>query len=147
MCSGSKSKLSSSDYNMEGKVQKGIHNSSILLELSASDDFDAFKREVDEKGLDVNEEGFWYGRRIGSKKMESEKRTHLMIASLFGSTKVLKYIILTGKVDVNRVCGSDMVTAFIVLVVLNFHLRLSSSCLMLEQMLIVLMLMETNRLI
>ncbi|KAK2377202.1 zinc finger CCCH domain-containing protein [Trifolium repens] len=111
MCSGSKSKLSSSDYNMEGKLQKGIHNSSILLELSASDDFDAFKREVDEKGLDVNEEGFWYGRRIGSKKMESEKRTPLMIASLFGSTKVLKYIVLTGKVDVNRVCGSDMVTA------------------------------------
>ncbi|PNY10601.1 zinc finger CCCH domain-containing protein 29-like [Trifolium pratense] len=96
---------------MEDKLQKGIHNSSILLELSASDDFDAFKREVDEKGLDVNEEGFWYGRRIGSKKMESEKRTPLMIASLFGSTKVLKYIVLTGKVDVNRVCGSDMVTA------------------------------------
>ncbi|CAJ2653412.1 unnamed protein product [Trifolium pratense] len=111
MCSGSKSKLSSSDYNMEDKLQKGIHNSSILLELSASDDFDAFKREVDEKGLDVNEEGFWYGRRIGSKKMESEKRTPLTIASLFGSTKVLKYIVLTGKVDVNRVCGSDMVTA------------------------------------
>lgn len=111
MCSGSKSKLSSSDYGMENKLQKGIHNSSILLELSASDDFEAFKREVDEKGLDVNEEGFWYGRRIGSKKMGSEKRTPLMIASLFGSTEVLKYIILTGKVDVNRVCGSDMATA------------------------------------
>lgn len=111
MCSGSKSKLSSSDCAMEDKLQKGIHNSSILLELSASDDFDAFKREVDEKDLDVNEEGFWYGRRIGSKKMESEKRTPLMIASMFGSTRVVEYIVSAGKVDVNGVCGSDMATA------------------------------------
>ncbi|KAL5081450.1 hypothetical protein RYX36_009871 [Vicia faba] len=109
--SGSKSKISSSDYAMESKLEKGILNSSILLELAASDDFDAFVREVEEKGLDVNEEGLWYGRRIGLKEMGAEKRTPLMIASLFGSIKVVKYIVLTGKVDVNGVCGSDMVTA------------------------------------
>ncbi|MQL41490.1 ankyrin repeat domain-containing protein, partial [Escherichia coli] len=81
------------------------------LELSASDDFEAFKREVEEKGLDVNEAGFWYGRRIGSKKMGYEKRTPLMIASLFGSTRVVKYIIETGRVDVNLPHGSDRATA------------------------------------
>lgn len=111
MCSGSKSKVSSSDYTMESKLEKGIQNSSVLLELSACDDFDAFVREVEEKGLDLNEEGFWYGRRIGLKEMGAEKRTPLMIASLFGSIKVVKYIVMTGKVDVNGVCGSDMVTA------------------------------------
>lgn len=115
MCFGSKSKLSNSNYNMESKLGKdnydGLQNSSILFELSASDDFDAFKREVDEKGLDVNEVGFWYGRGFRSKKMGFEKRTPLMIASLFGSTKVVKYIIETLKVDVNGACGSDMATA------------------------------------
>ncbi|XP_027329405.1 zinc finger CCCH domain-containing protein 29-like isoform X2 [Abrus precatorius] len=115
MCSGSKSKLSFSNPVMENNYQKqnqdGLYNFSILLELSASDDFEAFKREVNEKGLDVNEAGFWYGRRIGSKKMGSETRTPLMIASLFGSTKVLKHILEGGSVDVNRVCGSDRATA------------------------------------
>ncbi|KAK7320594.1 hypothetical protein VNO77_30215 [Canavalia gladiata] len=43
--------------------------------------------------------------------MGSETRTPLMIASLFGSTKVLKYILEIGSVDVNRVCGSDRATA------------------------------------
>ncbi|KAE9596201.1 hypothetical protein Lal_00048754 [Lupinus albus] len=105
MCSGSKSKLSTSNQVMESEFQK------ILLELSAFDDVEAFKREVEEKGLDVNEAVFWYGRRIGSKKMGYEKRTPLMIASLFGSTKVAKYIIEIGMVDVNKACGSDGATA------------------------------------
>ncbi|KAL9316245.1 hypothetical protein ACSQ67_017246 [Phaseolus vulgaris] len=115
MCSDSKSKLSSPRLVMENNVQKqnldGFCNFSALLELSACDDFEGFKREVDEKGLDVNEAGFWYGRRIGSKKMGSETRTPLMIASLFGSTRVLKYILEAGTVDVNRACGSDRATA------------------------------------
>lgn len=115
MCSGSTSKLSTSNQVMESEFQKqnqdGLYNFAILLELSASDDFEAFKREVEEKGLDVNEAGFWYGRRIGSKKMGYEKRTPLMIASLFGSTRVVKYIIETGRVDVNCACGSDKATA------------------------------------
>lgn len=34
-----------------------------------------------------------------------------MIASLFGSTRVLKYILEAGTVDVNRACGSDRATA------------------------------------
>ncbi|WVY89869.1 hypothetical protein V8G54_035383 [Vigna mungo] len=115
MCSDSKSKLSSPSLVMENNLQKQnldcFRNFSALLELSACDDFEAFKREVDEKGLDVSEAGFWYGRRIGSKKMGSEKRTPLMIASLFGSIKVLKYILEAETVDVNRACGSDRATA------------------------------------
>ncbi|KAF5453683.1 hypothetical protein F2P56_028569 [Juglans regia] len=115
MCSGSNSRLSSSSFGMEGEFQKQndgfFCDCSVLLELSAMDDLEAFRSEVEEKGLDVNEASFWYGRRIGSKKMAFEKRTPLMIAAMFGSVKVLKYMIETGKVDVNRVCGSDRVTA------------------------------------
>lgn len=101
---------------MEGELHKlkdgALYmKSSILLELSASDDISAFKREIEEKGFDVDEPSFWYGRRIGSKKMGFEERTPIMIAALFGSVAVLKYVIETGKVDVNRACGSDGFTA------------------------------------
>nr|UIG83464.1 CCCH-tandem zinc finger protein 1 [Citrus trifoliata] len=101
---------------MEGELPKlkdgTLYNkSSILLELSASDDISAFKREIEEKGFDVDEPSFWYGRRIGSKKMGFEERTPIMIAAMFGSVAVLKYVIETGKVDVKRACGSDGFTA------------------------------------
>ncbi|XP_022995184.1 zinc finger CCCH domain-containing protein 29-like [Cucurbita maxima] len=116
MCSGSKNKVASSNSAMDAKFQKlndgsFFSASSILLELSASGDVEGFKREVEENGLDVDEPSCWYGRGIGSKKMAFEKRTPLMIAAMFGSSKVVKHLIGTGKVDVNRACGSDMVTA------------------------------------
>ncbi|KAB1217623.1 Zinc finger CCCH domain-containing protein 29 [Morella rubra] len=115
MCSGSKSRLSSTSFVMEGEFQKQndgfFCECSVLLELSAMDDLEAFRSEVEVNGLDANKASFWYCRRIGSKKMAFEERTPLMIASMFGSAKVLKYIIESGKVDVNRVCGSDRVTA------------------------------------
>lgn len=115
MCSGSKSKLIPSKVTMENGFQK--HNDgflskySLLLEFSASDDLEAFRATVEEGGLDVDEASFWYGRRIGSRKMGFEERTPLMIAAMYGSTKVLKYAIESRKVDVNRSCGSDKVTA------------------------------------
>ncbi|KAK4792609.1 hypothetical protein SAY86_023044 [Trapa natans] len=84
---------------------------SLLLELAASDDLAGFKTEVEENGCDIDAAGLWYARRIGSKKMGLEERTPLMIASMFGSTRVLKYLLGTGKVDVNRTCGSNKVTA------------------------------------
>ncbi|CAL5203052.1 unnamed protein product [Lathyrus oleraceus] len=84
---------------------------SILLELSATDDIEAFKTEVEQKGCDVNEAGFWYSRKIGSKNMCYEKRTPFMVASLFGSTRVVKYIIQTNMVDVNTPTGCENVTA------------------------------------
>ncbi|KAK3422634.1 hypothetical protein EUGRSUZ_G03067 [Eucalyptus grandis] len=86
-------------------------NCSILLELSASDDLPAFERKAKEKGCNIDGASFWYGRRIGSRKMGLEERTPLMVASLFGSSRVVKYILESGKVDVNRACGSDKVTA------------------------------------
>ncbi|KAJ7963963.1 Zinc finger CCCH domain-containing protein [Quillaja saponaria] len=115
MCGSSNSKLCPSNQIMESEFQKqngdDFSKFSILLELSASDDLDAFRSEVEEKGFNVNQASFWYGRRIGSKKMAFEERTPLMIASMFGSINILKHIVETGKVDVNRAFGSDRVTA------------------------------------
>ncbi|KAF5727328.1 Zinc finger family protein [Tripterygium wilfordii] len=114
MCSGSKRKVALAGLEMEYGSQKldgSFNNFSPLLELSASDDLIGFKRAVEEEGRDVNETGFWYGRRIGSKSMGFEERTPLMIAALFGSKDVLSYVIGTGCVDVNKACGSDGVTA------------------------------------
>ncbi|XVF24147.1 hypothetical protein REPUB_Repub13aG0102100 [Reevesia pubescens] len=115
MCSGSESELVPSSFIMEGELQDrkagALCKCSILLELAASDDLVAFKSEVEEKGLDLGESSFWYGRRIGSRKMGFEERTPLIIAAMFGSVDVAKYIIGSGKIDVNRACGSDGVTA------------------------------------
>lgn len=116
MCNGSsKGKLFPSSMGMEGEFHnkdgEAPRKCSALLELAASDDLSSFKSEVEEKGCDVDEASFWYGRRIGSKKMGFEERTPLMISALFGSTKVLKYIIETARADVNRSCGSDKVAA------------------------------------
>lgn len=115
MCTGSRSDLPPSNLIMEDKSysQKDslFYKCSVLLELSASDDLAGFKTEVEQKSLDIDEASYWYGRRNGLKKMGFEERTPLMIAALFGSVHVLKYIIETGKVKVNRACGSDRVTA------------------------------------
>ncbi|KAJ6718060.1 ZINC FINGER CCCH DOMAIN-CONTAINING PROTEIN 29 [Salix purpurea] len=115
MCTGSRSDPPPSNLIMEDKSysQKDslFYKCSVLLELSASDDLAGFKTEVEQKGLDIDEASYWYGRRNGLKKMGFEERTPLMIAALFGSIHVLKYIIETGKVKVNRSCGSDRVTA------------------------------------
>ena len=115
MCKGSKGDSFSSNPIMEdksySKKDNFLHECSVLLELSASDDLAGFKIEVEQKGLDIDGANYWYGKRIGSKKMGFEERTPLMIAAMFGSTHVLKYIIETGKLNVNRVCGSDKVTA------------------------------------
>ncbi|KAL5073887.1 hypothetical protein RYX36_012871 [Vicia faba] len=83
----------------------------LCVELSATNDIEAFKTEVEQKGYDLNEAGFWYCRKIVSKKMCYEKRTPLMVASLFGSTRVVKYIIDTNMVDVNTQTGRENVTA------------------------------------
>ncbi|KAM7496439.1 hypothetical protein LguiA_020853 [Lonicera macranthoides] len=108
MCTGSKRELSpSGSIIMEDIEQK----SSVLLELSASDDLIGFKTVVGEEGLAIDESGYWYGRKIGSKKMGFEERTPLMIASMFGSKQVLNYILQEGCVDVNKACGSDGATA------------------------------------
>lgn len=116
MCSDSKSKHSPSDLEMEAGFHVGkrvsLHkNCSKLLEFAATDDLAAFVDEVEQRGCDVDEVSFWYGRSFGSRKMGYEERTPIMIAALYGNTEVLKYIIATGCVDVNRACGSDGATA------------------------------------
>ncbi|KAG8380812.1 hypothetical protein BUALT_Bualt06G0055400 [Buddleja alternifolia] len=115
MCSDSKSKLYPSNLDMKAGLQDDksvvLHKyCSKLLELAAVDDLAGFAFEVEERGCDVDEASFWYGRSFHSKKMGFEERTPIMIASLYGSTEVLKYILLTDKVDVNRACGSDGAT-------------------------------------
>ncbi|GMH15405.1 hypothetical protein Nepgr_017246 [Nepenthes gracilis] len=103
--------IEAQEENRDAGVYVSDPNSSLLLELAALDDLDAFKLAVEQKGLEIEQLGLWYGRRIGSKKMGYEKRTPLVVAALFGSVKVLSYILESGKADVNRTTGSDKVSA------------------------------------
>nr|GEY11308.1 zinc finger CCCH domain-containing protein 29-like [Tanacetum cinerariifolium] len=83
-----------------------------VLELAAVDDVSRFISEVEKKPIAINEVGFWYGRSNSSKlKMGFYERTPLMIASIYGSIHVIKYIISSNKTDVNKSSGSDGVTA------------------------------------
>ncbi|XP_047941859.1 LOW QUALITY PROTEIN: zinc finger CCCH domain-containing protein 29-like [Salvia hispanica] len=109
MCSDLKNKHGSSDLEMEAVGR--LNNCSKLLEFAATDDLDGFVHEVEQRGRDVDEVSLWYGRSFGSKKMGYEERTPIMIAALYGNTEVLRYIIATGIVDVNRACGLDGATA------------------------------------
>ncbi|XWS74013.1 hypothetical protein CRYUN_Cryun02cG0179000 [Craigia yunnanensis] len=114
MCSGPKRKPTQTGFMMEGESHKedGLPQKfSVLLELSASNDLIGFKSAIEEEGHDIDEPSLWYGRRFGSKKMGFEERTPLLIASMFGSKDVVNYIIESGRVDVNRACGSDGASA------------------------------------
>ncbi|KAK6235054.1 hypothetical protein SCA6_010391 [Theobroma cacao] len=114
MCSGSKRKPTQTGFVMEGESHKEDmlpQKFSVLLEFSASNDLIGFKSAIEEEGHDIDEPSLWYGRRIGLKKMGFEERTPLLIASMFGSKDVVNYIIGSGRVDVNRACGSDGATA------------------------------------
>ncbi|XP_031485800.1 zinc finger CCCH domain-containing protein 66-like [Nymphaea colorata] len=94
-------------------VSKVTTACSALLELSASDDLIGFKQAVEEDGSAIDEASFWYGGS-SDRKMGFVQRTPLMIAALFGSTDVLKYIISTYStcgIDVNRASVSDGATA------------------------------------
>ncbi|GMI74336.1 tandem zinc finger protein 9 [Hibiscus trionum] len=99
---------------MEGQSlkQNGLPQQlSDLLELSASNDLTGFKFAIEEQGLDIDAPSLWYGRRIGSKKMGFKERTPLLIASIFGCKDVVNYIVKSGRVDVNKACGSDGASA------------------------------------
>ncbi|CDP19841.1 unnamed protein product [Coffea canephora] len=92
MCNGSKRKDCAVDLAMGDFVS----SSSELLEFSASDDLSAFMVAVEREGHGIDELAVWYGRRIGSKEMGLEERTPLMIASMFGSKRVVNYILEKG---------------------------------------------------
>ncbi|XP_068636693.1 zinc finger CCCH domain-containing protein 66-like [Aristolochia californica] len=97
--------------DVEFKKRKSFEQCSVLLELSASNDLVAFKKVVEEDGVSAHEPAYWYGRLIGSRKMFFQQRTPLMIAALYGSTDVLKFILSMDGVDVNKTCGSDGASA------------------------------------
>ncbi|KAI4385650.1 hypothetical protein MLD38_003646 [Melastoma candidum] len=126
MCTGSKGKPFPSDFFVMGgdcRQEASACRCSSLLELAASGDLLSFRKEVEETGCDIDGVGLWYGRRIGgSKKMGFQERTPLMMAALFGSTDVVRYILNSGKSDVNRACGSDGTTA------LHFAVASGSAC-------------------
>ncbi|KAJ0790564.1 putative ankyrin repeat-containing domain-containing protein [Helianthus annuus] len=83
-----------------------------LLELAAADDVTGFVHMVEDNSVCIDEVSFWYGRRIRDlRKMGLEERTPLMIASTYGSIRVLKYIIEAKRVDVNKFSDSDGATA------------------------------------
>ncbi|KAH8506524.1 hypothetical protein H0E87_013361 [Populus deltoides] len=82
-----------------------------LLELAANNDVEGFKQSIERDLSCVDEFGFWYGRKKGSKQMVNEHRTPLMVAATYGSIDVIKVILSLSYVDVNRSCGADKSTA------------------------------------
>lgn len=82
-----------------------------LLELAADNDVEGFKQCIESKSNGIDEIGLWYGRQLGARAMVLEYRTPLMVASMYGSLDVMKYILSMPEVDVNRCCGPDKCTA------------------------------------
>ncbi|KAE8694849.1 2-oxoglutarate (2OG) and Fe(II)-dependent oxygenase superfamily protein [Hibiscus syriacus] len=81
------SELVPTNFIMEGELHElKADKCSVLLELAAIDDLVAFKSEVEEQGLDL-------------------------AGKLLVCVDVLKYILRSGKADVNGACGTDGVTA------------------------------------
>lgn len=121
MCSGpepnkSASSSSSTTSNSNKMVMSPLtveteDSFSSLLEYAANNDYEAFKRSIENDPSAIDEVGMWYVRKKGSKQIVLEHRTPLMVASTYGSINVLKLIISQPKVDVNFACGPDKVTA------------------------------------
>ncbi|KAL2923690.1 Zinc finger CCCH domain-containing protein 30 [Bienertia sinuspersici] len=84
---------------------------SSLLEVSANNDVEGFKRLIEDDPSGIDEVGKWYVRKKGSRQMVNEHRTPLMVASMYGSMDVLKLILSLSITDVNRSCGEDKSTA------------------------------------
>ncbi|GER25886.1 zinc finger CCCH domain-containing protein [Striga asiatica] len=82
-----------------------------LLELAANNDLPAFKDLVDRHPSIIDSVGPWYSRQKGSSQMALHHLTPLMVAATYGSLDVLKLIVSSPEVDVNRHCGPDKSTA------------------------------------
>lgn len=85
-----------------------------LLELAANNDLDGFRKCVEEGFHKIYEEGPWYVRLNGARQMVLEQRTPAMIAALYGSLDVLKYIVKSYALcggDIDQACGHDGTTA------------------------------------
>ncbi|KAJ0925182.1 hypothetical protein HanRHA438_Chr04g0156701 [Helianthus annuus] len=100
MCKVSKSKfgIMEGEIKFQEKQIGAFLNSSSLLELAATDDVFGLQYKVETNGTRLDDVGLWYGRKNRCKtKMGLEKRTPLMIAAVYGSTNVVKYIISSEK--------------------------------------------------
>ncbi|KAL1564401.1 zinc finger CCCH domain-containing protein 30-like isoform X2 [Salvia divinorum] len=84
---------------------------SSLLEFSANNDIESFKRLIEVDLSVVDEAGLWYVRRKGSKQISQEERTPLMVAATYGSVDVLRLIVALPEVDLNKSCGGNKWTA------------------------------------
>lgn len=114
--SNTSSKVSSTDKKPNKMVMSPLtveteDSFSSLLEYAANNDFEGFKRSIENDPSAIDEVGLWYVRKKGSKQIVLEHRTPLMVASTYGSVSVLKLIISLPKVDVNFSCGPDKCTA------------------------------------
>ncbi|KAL9995655.1 putative ankyrin repeat-containing domain-containing protein [Helianthus debilis subsp. tardiflorus] len=112
MCKVSKSKfgIMEGEIKFQEKQIGAFLNSSSLLELAATDDVFGLQYKVETSGMRLDDVRLWYRRKDRCKtKMGLEKRTPLMIAAVYGSTNVVKYIIGSGKADVNKVSDSSSV--------------------------------------
>eukprot|EP00250_Pteridium_aquilinum_P000415 c10457_g1_i1 orf=605-2941(+) len=107
-----------SNLNVIGKVEawdrSSIASTSCLLELAANNDLDGFRKCVEEGSSKIDAVGLWYARQNGSRQMVLEQRTPAMIAALYGSLDVLKYIVkyyTSFGGDIDQACGHDGTTA------------------------------------
>ncbi|KAJ7281187.1 hypothetical protein O6H91_Y366100 [Diphasiastrum complanatum] len=121
MCEGAEQQIKPSSVSgkepMSEKDDKNAAGSTgtqvSLLELAADNDLAGF-RQIVENGARLDEPDNWYCRTIGTNKMALEKRTAVMIASVYGSVEVLRFILAqvsSPEALVNQVCGSDKTTA------------------------------------
>ncbi|MFS7972391.1 putative ankyrin repeat-containing domain superfamily [Helianthus anomalus] len=101
---------------------------SSLFEHAANNDFEGFKRSIENDPSAFDEVGLWYVRKKGSKQIVLEHWTLLMVAATYESVSVLKLIISQPKVDVNSLVAQISALHFTVrlLVVLLMLLKLLS---------------------
>ncbi|GAA0149732.1 hypothetical protein LIER_08839 [Lithospermum erythrorhizon] len=82
-----------------------------FLEFAANNDVEGCRKSIDLSPSSIHEAGLWYGRQEGSKSMVLQKRTPLLVASMYGSIDVLKLLLSLPEIDVNHSCGEDKKTA------------------------------------
>ncbi|XP_042010209.1 zinc finger CCCH domain-containing protein 30-like [Salvia splendens] len=84
---------------------------SSLLEFAANNYVESFRRLIEVNLSVVDAAGLWYVRNKGSKQINLEERTPLMVAATYGSVDVLKLIVALPEVYLNKSCGVNKWTA------------------------------------
>jgi Ankyrin repeats (3 copies) len=104
MCSGSRK---------HSHTPPSLSDPSILLELAASNDLPLLRRLSDNHLPSLSLSSLWYGPSAASPSfnVSMEQRTPLMIASLYGSTSVVSFILASFPSEAVRASSSDGSTA------------------------------------